>query len=103
VSWCLQVTRVAALLNPAEATIAASNLRDMETAARSMRLQIQILNASSNGELDAAFATIARDRPDAFVISSGAFTGRRVQLAHLATHHRILRYTGRVSTPRLAG
>jgi putative tryptophan/tyrosine transport system substrate-binding protein len=84
------VTRVAVLLNPAEATIAASNLRDMQTAARNMRLQIQVFNASASGELDAAFATIARDRPDALVISSGAFfTGRRVQLAHLATHHRI--------------
>jgi putative tryptophan/tyrosine transport system substrate-binding protein len=83
-------TRVALLLNPAEATIAASNLRDMQTAARDMRLQIQVFNASTSGELDAAFATIARDRPDALVISSGAFfTGRRVQLAHLATHHRI--------------
>ena len=74
------VTRVAVLLNPAEATIAASNLRDMETAARAMSLQIQVFNASTNGELDAAFATIARDRPDALVISSGAFfTARRVQ------------------------
>src|ERR1700730_4505982 len=98
------VARVAALLNPAEATIAASNLRDMETAAHSMRLQIQILNASSNGELDAAFATIARDRPDALVISSGAFfTGRRVQLAHLATHHRIPAIHGSRFYPEVGG
>jgi putative ABC transport system substrate-binding protein len=39
------VRRVAVLLNPAEATIAASNLRDMETAARTMSLQIQVFNA----------------------------------------------------------
>jgi putative tryptophan/tyrosine transport system substrate-binding protein len=98
------VTRVAALLNPAEATIAASNLRDMEKAAHSMRLQIQILNASSNDELDAAFATIARDRPDALVISSGAFfTGRRVQLAHLATHHRIPAIHGSRFYPEVGG
>ena len=61
------VTRVAVLLNPAEATIAASNLRDMETASRTMSLQIQVFNASTSGDLDAAFATIARDRPDALL------------------------------------
>jgi putative tryptophan/tyrosine transport system substrate-binding protein len=98
------VTRVAVLLNPAEATIAASNLRDMQTAARDMRLQIQVFNASTSGELDAAFATIARDRPDALVISSGAFfTGRRVQLAHLATHHRIPAIHGSRFYPEVGG
>jgi ABC-type uncharacterized transport system substrate-binding protein len=98
------VTRVALLLNPAEATIAASNLRDMETAARTMRLQIQVFNASTSGELDAAFATLARDRPDALVISSGAFfTGRRVQLAHLATHHRIPAIHGSRFYPEVGG
>jgi putative ABC transport system substrate-binding protein len=98
------VTRVAVLLNPAEATIAAANLRDMETAARAMRLQIQVFNASNSGELDAAFATIARDRPDALVISSGAFfTGRRVQLAHLATHHRIPAIHGSRFYPEVGG
>src|SRR6478672_9718773 len=98
------VTRVAVLLNPAEATIAASNLRDMQTAARDMRLQIQVFNASASAELDAAFATIARDRPDALVISSGAFfTGRRVQLAHLATHHRIPAIHGSRFYPEVGG
>ena len=98
------VTRVAVLLNPAEATIAASNLRDMETAARAISLQIQVFNASTNGELDAAFATIARDRPDALVISSGAFfTARRVQLAHLATHYRIPVIHGSRFYPEVGG
>jgi putative ABC transport system substrate-binding protein len=80
--------RVAVLLNPAEAAIAAANLRDVETAARAMGLQIQVHNASSNSEIDAAFASIVRERPDALFISSGPFfTSRRVQLAHLATRH----------------
>src|SRR5262249_54043659 len=82
--------RVAVLLNPAEVAIAAANLRDVETAARAMALEIKIFNARTSGEIDATFAAIACERPDAVFISSGPlFTSRRVQLAHLATHHRI--------------
>jgi ABC-type uncharacterized transport system substrate-binding protein len=78
--------RVGVLLNPAEASIAASNLRDVETAARAMRLQVQVFNATTSREIDDAFVTMARQRPDALFISSGPlFTSRRVQLAHQAT------------------
>jgi putative ABC transport system substrate-binding protein len=53
-----------------------------------MGLQIQILNASTSREIDAAFATLARERPDAlFVGSDPLFTSRRVQLATLAARH----------------
>jgi ABC-type uncharacterized transport system substrate-binding protein len=98
------VTRMAVLLNPVEATIAASNLRDVETAAHAMGMQIQVFNASTSGELDAVFATIASDRPDALFISSGAFfTSRRVQLAHLATHHRIPAIHGSRFYPEVGG
>jgi putative ABC transport system substrate-binding protein len=97
-------TRVAVLLNPAEATIAASNLRDVETAARAMRLQIQVLNASTSGEIDAAFVTIARERPDALFVSSGPlFTSRRVQLAHLATRHAVPTIHGSRLYPEVGG
>ena len=40
-----------------------STLRDVEAAARAIGLQIQVLNASTNGEIDAAFASLARERP----------------------------------------
>jgi putative ABC transport system substrate-binding protein len=83
-------TRVAVLLNPAEPTIAAANLRDVEAAAGAMGLQIRVLNAGTIADIDAAFATFANERPDALFISSGPFFGnRRVQLAHLATRHAI--------------
>jgi putative ABC transport system substrate-binding protein len=83
-------TRVAVLLNPDEATIAAANLRDVEKTARAMGLKIQVLHASTSGEIDAAFELLAEERPDALFISSGPFfTDRRVQLAHLATRHAI--------------
>jgi putative ABC transport system substrate-binding protein len=95
---------VALLLNPAEATIAASNLRDVEAAARATALQIQVLNASTSGEIDFAFATLGRERSHALLISSGPFfTRRRVQLAHLATHYRIPAIHGSRFYPEVGG
>ena len=83
-----QTARVAVLVNPADATTAESTLKDVEPAARAIGLQIQILNASTAAEIDVAFATIARDRPDAiFVAPDPFFTSRRVQLANLASRH----------------
>jgi putative tryptophan/tyrosine transport system substrate-binding protein len=77
--------RIAVLVNPANATITATTLRDVETAARAMGLQIQLLNANSSREINAAFTTFARERPDALFVSAGAFfTSRRVQLTQLA-------------------
>ena len=55
-----------------------------------MGLQIQVLNASTSREIDAAFATLARERPDAlFVGSDPFFTSRRVQLVNLAARHAV--------------
>src|SRR5262249_42011550 len=52
--------------------------------------QIQVLNASTIHEIDAAFATFVRERPDAlFVVPDAFFAGRRVQLANLASRHAI--------------
>jgi len=97
-------TRVALLLNPAEATIAESNLREVEAAARAMALQVQVFNASTRGEIDIAFTTLGRERLHALLISSGPFfTGRRVQLAHLATHHRIPAIHGSRFYPEVGG
>jgi putative ABC transport system substrate-binding protein len=82
--------RVAVLVNPANARTTETTSRDVEPAARAMGLQIQILDASTSREIDAAFATIARERPDALFVGGDAyFTSRRVQLAHLATHHKV--------------
>jgi putative ABC transport system substrate-binding protein len=83
-------TRVAVLVNPANATTTETTLRDAEPAAHAMGLQIQLLNASTNREIDAAFATLPRERPDALFVGGDAFfTVRRVQLAQLATLHKI--------------
>ena len=81
-------TRVAVLVNPTHATNTETALRDVEPAARAMGLQIQVLNASTSREIDAAFATIVRERPDAlFVGNDPFFNARRVQLVLLAGRH----------------
>ena len=55
-----------------------------------MGLQIQVLNASTSREIDAAFATFLRQRPDALLVSGdGLFTSRRVQMVQLATLHKV--------------
>jgi putative ABC transport system substrate-binding protein len=98
------VKRVAVLLNPAEPTIAAANLRDVEAAANAMGLQIRLFNASTIAEIDAVFAALASDRPDALFISSGPFFGNRsVQLAHLATRHAIPAIGGPRRYPEVGG
>ena len=61
-------TRVAVLVNPANAATTETTLRDVEAAARAMGLQIQVLNASTSREIDAAFATFVRERPDALFV-----------------------------------
>ncbi len=97
-------TRVAVLLNPAEATIAAANLRDVEAAASTRGLQIRVVNASSTDEIDAAFAGFVIERPDALFVSSGAyFSSRRVQLAHLATRHALPAIHGSRLYPEVGG
>ena len=74
-------TRIAVLVNPANPVNAKSTVRDVETAARAMGLQIQVLNASNSREIDAAFTSVARDRPDALYVGADQwFTVRRVQL-----------------------
>ena len=63
-------------------------MRDVEAAARAMGLQIQVLNASTSREINAAFASFVRERPDAlFVGADPFFISRRVQLVHLAARH----------------
>src|SRR5437667_225793 len=65
-------------------------LKDVQAATRSMGLQIQVLNANSSHEIDAAFATFVRERPDAILVSGGPFLiSRRVQLALLAARYAI--------------
>ena len=85
-----KAVRIAVLINPANTPAAQTALRDMPEAARAIGLQIQVLNASTPSEIDAAFATLVRDRADAlYVYGDVFFTSRRVQLATLAARNEI--------------
>jgi ABC-type uncharacterized transport system substrate-binding protein len=83
-------TRVALLLDPSAGQITETTLRDVEAAARPKGLQIQVLNVQTSRDINAAFATFARDRLDALFVGPGPFfTTRRVQLALLAAVQRV--------------
>jgi len=78
------------LANPANGAATETQLKDVGAAARAIGLQIQIHNANTSAEIDAAFETMSRERADAvFVAISTFFNGRRVQLAQLAAFHRL--------------
>jgi putative tryptophan/tyrosine transport system substrate-binding protein len=79
-------TRVAVLVSPFNGATSESTVRDTAAAARAMGLQVQVLNADTSREIDAAFATLARERSDAlFVDPNPFFMSRRVQLVNLAS------------------
>ena len=85
-----RAVRVAVLLNPANASSTEAQLRIVQEAAPTIGLQIQILNATTIGEIDAAFATLERERPDAlFVAGDAFFVSRAVQFATLTARGRI--------------
>ena len=84
-----KAVRIAVLVNPANIG-STESIRNIPEAARAMGLQIQVLNASTSREIEAAFATLVRDRADALYIAGDVFfTSRRVQFVTLAAHHRI--------------
>jgi putative ABC transport system substrate-binding protein len=90
-----KAVRVAVLWNPAADTPGSTELRDLQEAAHTVGLQIRTLNAATIGEIDAAFATFARERPDAlFVAGNGFFNSRRVQIASLAARDGIPAFYG---------
>jgi ABC-type uncharacterized transport system substrate-binding protein len=83
-------TRVAVLVNPNTRAATESTLREVAVAAPTLGLQIQVLKASTSIEINTAFASLGRERPDAlFVAVSGFFNSRRVQLISLAASHAI--------------
>jgi putative ABC transport system substrate-binding protein len=92
-----RAARVGVFVNPANVANIESTERDVQPAAHGMGLQIQILRASTSREIDTAFATFARERPDAlFVSTDGFLVSRRVQFVQQAAHHSLPAvYSGR--------
>lgn len=79
-------TRVAVLVNPANTANAEATLKEVAAAARTIGLKIQVFNASTGREIDAAFATLVREQADALFVGRanitdawrqvGVYTGR---------------------------
>jgi ABC-type uncharacterized transport system substrate-binding protein len=85
-----KAARIAVLLNPANAPTTEATLREAREAGRALGLQIHVVNASTTGEIDAAFADLGRERDDALLIAGdGFFNSRRGQFATLAARDRI--------------
>ena len=84
------MSRVAFFVNPANPGRAESLIREAESTGRAMGLHIQIFKTGTAHEINAAFATLARERPDAlFVLPDPFFNDRRAQLAALTARHAI--------------
>jgi putative ABC transport system substrate-binding protein len=80
--------RVAVLVNPTNAANMEANLRQLQPAAETLGAEIEVVRAASSREIDAAFAAMARERPDMlFVMGDALFNSRRLQLAMLAARH----------------
>jgi len=85
-----KAARVAVLVNPANTASAESALQETKEAAAAIGLQLQIVNATTIGEIDAAFASFAQERPDAlFVAADAFFNSRSAQFATLTARERI--------------
>src|SRR6266849_1912985 len=65
--------RIAVLVNPANAAEAEPTVQNASAAGRAPGLNIQVFNAGTSGEIDAAFAAIAGWRPDALVVGPDPF------------------------------
>jgi putative tryptophan/tyrosine transport system substrate-binding protein len=83
-------TRFAVLVNPQE-PIAEPFAKDVQAAASLMGLQTEVFAASTNGDIDTAFASLVQKRCEGLLVSAGQlFVNRRVQLATISTPDRIL-------------
>jgi putative tryptophan/tyrosine transport system substrate-binding protein len=83
-------TAVAVLVNPTSPALAETTLGELHAATRTRGLQLHVVHASTDSDLDTAFASVANLRVGGLVIGSDAFfTSRAQKLASLATNHRI--------------
>jgi putative tryptophan/tyrosine transport system substrate-binding protein len=85
-----RAAHIALLVNPADVAITETQVKQVQTAAHAMGLQIQVFNADSSAEIDAAFETIGREQIDAIFVETTPFlNSRRLQMAQLAAFHRL--------------
>ena len=84
-----KVTTIAALLNLKNRS-AVSYRNNLENAARSIGLQVHILAASTEGEINSAFATLAEQKAHALLVASDPFfTSNRGKIVALAARYAV--------------
>jgi putative ABC transport system substrate-binding protein len=82
-------TTIAVLVNP-DYPDAETQIREVQEAARSFGLELQVMKASGEGDFDTAFATLIQHRAGALLIASDPFLfSRRDQLVALAARHAV--------------
>jgi ABC-type uncharacterized transport system substrate-binding protein len=85
-----QARRIVVLVNPASMSNTERTLRDIEPAARTIGLRLQVLKANTAREIEEGFAWSEREKPDALFVGATAFLNiRRVQLVQLAAFHHL--------------
>ena len=97
------VIRVAVLVNPANPPNSETTLRDVRAAARAMGLQIQVVRASTGGEIDAAFAALVRERPEPSSSAATPSSMAGVSNWPPAACHGSLQHIQTVTLPKPAG
>jgi putative ABC transport system substrate-binding protein len=85
-----KAVRIAVLVNPANSSVSEDTIRKIQEAAPALGLTVEIHDATTVGEIDAAFTTFANKRPDALVVApDGFFSSRSQQFATLAARNKI--------------
>ena len=83
-------TRIAVLVNPNNRLLAEPSIQDAHATASTLGLQAEILYASTNRDIDTAFASLVQKRANALLVGPDPlFNSRLVQLATLAVYHRV--------------
>jgi putative ABC transport system substrate-binding protein len=99
-----KAVRFAVLVNPANVSTTETTVRLVQEAGRAIGVQTEIVNATTISEVDAVFASFARERPDAlFVAPDGFFASRAVQLATLSARDKIPAAYSERDTPAVGG
>lgn len=84
-----RATRFAVLVNPNNSIVTSSATTELQAAASSIGAQVEVLRASSNGEVDQAFASISQKRIEALLVSPGPLFGSRAEFTALAARHAV--------------
>jgi ABC-type uncharacterized transport system substrate-binding protein len=80
--------RVAVLVNPKNLVSTETLIKDVQLAAATIGRQIEVFTASTNREIDTAFASLVQKRAEALMVGADpVFVDRRVQLATLTARH----------------